>query len=167
MAKCERKAGEDKRRPDGHDGDGPAAPLDSMVLQVEHEGVQDQGNEPRDHDQENDVLQPVKELAREEGEGHHRDGSDDRCQRDTTRGRGVPEARPPGRDRGCSASGYFCGRAPRGGVRTAGHHSHFLITWTSRVALDRRLPPASPGWSTGYRPWPPEQWEHLSRERGC
>src|SRR5215469_16354615 len=41
------------------------------------------------------------------------------------------------------------------------------ITWTSRVALDRRLPPASPDRPTPYHSCPPARWEQPGRGRRC
>src|SRR5215468_700800 len=52
--------------------------------------------------------------------------SEDLIVPDPARGRCLPDTRPSGRGHSCHVRGYFCGRAPPGGVGTAGHHSHCL-----------------------------------------
>jgi len=56
VAERRQQAGEDQHRPEGRDGHGPAAAPDPPSLQSDHEGIQDEGEKPRHHHDQDDVA---------------------------------------------------------------------------------------------------------------
>ena len=87
------QADEHQRGPDGDDRDGGAPARDQLALHQDHDRVEQQRDEPGHHDQQQDVLEPVEQLAGQVGGGDHADRDEDGQQRDmTTFGR--PEHAP-------------------------------------------------------------------------
>ena len=95
IAERRQQAGEDHHRPGGHNGHRPAAAPDPPPLQGHHQGIQEQADEAGDRDHQQDVADPVRELAREVGEDHDGHSGEDGGQRDAAPGRGIPQASVP------------------------------------------------------------------------
>jgi hypothetical protein len=82
VAEGDGQPGKDQRGPDGDYGDRQAPAWHEPPLQRKHQGVQQQRDEPRDDDQEQDISQPVDDLAQQIDGDHDPDGGEDRAQRD-------------------------------------------------------------------------------------
>ena len=96
QAERQSQADEHDDGPQRDDGHGPAAALDPPPLQGHHHRIQDQRDEPGHQDQQEDVPQPVDQLAEQEGDRHDRDGDQDRAQRYPTDRRRLPQPCPAG-----------------------------------------------------------------------
>ena len=90
------ETGEHEHGEHRHDAHGVAPSAHPHPLQQDHQGVQQQGDEPRHRHEQEDLAQFVDDLAGEDRGHHHADGDQDGLEGDVAFVGPLPQPAAPG-----------------------------------------------------------------------